>query len=55
MRAVFDNIHHETGDSQNVIVPCPCGVGGLEPDKDCPYCQGDGKLQYAIYDLEFIE
>jgi len=52
----FDNINHETGDYQSVIVPCPCVDDCTgEANKDCPYCCGQGRLWYMVYDLEFIE
>ena len=36
--------------------PCACEANSLtgHPVKDCPYCYGEGKIQYGIDEVEFL-
>ena len=36
--------------------PCACDANSLtgHPVEGCPYCHGDGKIQYGIDEVEFI-
>jgi hypothetical protein len=41
----------------SIILACPCSCDansslGLS-SQDCPYCLGDGKIQYGIDEVEF--
>jgi len=36
--------------------PCCCDANSLTgiPVKNCPYCNGEGKIQYGIDEVEFV-
>ena len=40
------------------ILRCPCACDANSatghPKKDCPYCYGEGKIQYGIDEVEFL-
>ena len=42
----------------SVALPCPCTCdannGTGIPDPDCPYCHGDGGIQYGIDEVQFL-
>lgn len=55
-----ESIIHELMDEHDVtivILRCPCACDANSdtghPVKDCPYCHGEGKIQYGIEEVEF--
>ena len=56
-----DSIIQELKDDHgimSVVLRCPCScdanTGTGIPNPACPYCNGDGKIQYGIDELEFM-
>ena len=41
-----------------VVLRCPCACEANSmfgiPKPDCPYCYGEGKIQYGIDEVEFL-
>lgn len=51
-KSIIEELKREHGIT-SIAVPCPCTCGHPMPaDKDCPYCYGEGKIQYGIDDVE---
>jgi hypothetical protein len=42
----------------SVVLRCPCACDANSPNgkpkADCEYCNGDGKVQYGIDEVEFL-
>ena len=56
-----DSIIRELKDDHGImsaVLRCPCSCdannGTGIPNPACPYCNGDGKIQYGIDELEFM-
>lgn len=57
----MSNITHELWEEHGITAialrcPCACDANSLtgKPKPDCPYCHGEGKIQYGIDEAEFI-
>jgi len=41
----------------SAVLPCPCACDANSPTghpvENCPYCHGEGKIQYGIDEVEF--
>jgi hypothetical protein len=53
---VKDLIEEHGINSFVVVCPCTCDANSEtgHPVKDCPYCHGEGKIQYGIDEVEFF-
>lgn len=54
--SIIDELRTEHGiHSFAVRCPCCCDANSATgiPVQNCPYCHGEGKIQYGIDDLEF--
>lgn len=55
--SIIDELREEHGIT-SVVLPCPCSCdannGAGVPDPNCPYCHGDGKIQFGIDEVEFF-
>ena len=56
-----ESVINELRDDHGILAfavrcPCACDANSLtgHPVQGCPYCHGDGKIQYGIDEVEFI-
>ena len=54
---IIKELRDEHGITSMVLrCPCACNVNSLngKPKPDCPYCSGEGTVQYGIDEMEFF-
>lgn len=55
--SIIDELREGHG-IMSVTLPCPCSCDANSetgiPDPACPYCHGEGKIQYGIDEVEFL-
>ena len=56
-----ESVINELRDDHGILAfavrcPCACDANSLtgHPVQGCPYCHGDGKIQYGIDEVEFL-
>ena len=55
--SILQELRDEHGVTAVVLrCPCACEANSLtgHPVEDCPYCYGEGKIQYGIDEVEFL-